>query len=47
VVDNIVKLANSISIPIVKVTETEPKGKNYLQWMVDQLDDVAKAIESK
>ncbi|MDQ6600923.1 metal ABC transporter solute-binding protein, Zn/Mn family [Bacillus salipaludis] len=47
VVDNIVKLANSNSIPIVKVTETEPKGKNYLQWMVDQLDDVAKAIESK
>ncbi len=47
VVDNIVKLANSNSIPIVKVTETEPKGKNYLQWMVDQLDDVAKAIDSK
>ncbi|MDR6997743.1 metal ABC transporter solute-binding protein, Zn/Mn family [Neobacillus niacini] len=47
VVDNIVKLANSNSIPIVKVTETKPKGKNYLQWMVDQLDDVAKAIESK
>ncbi|MBV7508861.1 zinc ABC transporter substrate-binding protein [Bacillus sp. sid0103] len=47
VVDNIVKLANSNSIPIVKVTETEPKGKNYLQWMVDQLEDVAKVIESK
>lgn len=47
VVDNMVKLANSNGIPIVKVTETEPKGKDYLQWMVDQLDDVAKVIGSK
>ncbi|QIZ09165.1 zinc ABC transporter solute-binding protein [Priestia megaterium] len=47
VVDNIVNLANSNSIPIVKVTETEPKGKNYLQWMMDQLDDVAKVLDKK
>ncbi|WP_242976011.1 zinc ABC transporter substrate-binding protein [Desulfosporosinus sp. FKB] len=39
-VENIVKLAESSGIPIVKVTETEPTGKNYIQWMSEQLDQV-------
>lgn len=39
-VENIVKLAESNGIPIVKVTETEPTGKSYIQWMTDQLDEV-------
>jgi zinc/manganese transport system substrate-binding protein len=43
-VDNIVELAKSSGIPIVEVTETEPMGKNYLQWMTDQLDQVEKAL---
>lgn len=43
-VENIVKLANSAGIPVVEVTETEPTGKNYLQWMTDQLDEVGKAL---
>jgi zinc/manganese transport system substrate-binding protein len=43
-VDNIVKLAKSSGVPIVEVTETEPTGKNYLQWMTDQLDQVEKAL---
>lgn len=47
IVDNMVKLAVSTGIPIVKVTETEPKGKNYLQWMMDQLDEVEKALGAK
>ncbi|WEG13671.1 zinc ABC transporter substrate-binding protein [Pullulanibacillus sp. KACC 23026] len=43
-VDNLVKLAKSSGVPVVKVTETEPKGKDYLEWMDDQLDQVAKAL---
>jgi zinc/manganese transport system substrate-binding protein len=43
-VDNLVKMAKSSGVPVVKVTETEPKGKTYLQWMNDQLDQVAKAL---
>lgn len=43
-VNNLVKMAKSSGVPIVKVTETEPKGKTYLQWMNDQLDQVAKAL---
>jgi zinc/manganese transport system substrate-binding protein len=43
-VENLVKMAKSSGVPVVKVTETEPKGKNYLQWMSDQLDQVAKAL---
>ena len=43
-VENIVKLAESYGIPIVKVTETEPTGKNYTQWMSEQLDQVGKVF---
>jgi zinc/manganese transport system substrate-binding protein len=43
-VDTIVKLAKSSGVPVVEVTETEPNGKNYLQWMTDQLDAVGKAL---
>jgi zinc/manganese transport system substrate-binding protein len=43
-VDNLLKLAQSSGVPIVEVTETKPKGKTYLQWMNDQLDQVAKAL---
>jgi zinc/manganese transport system substrate-binding protein len=43
-VDDLVKMAESSGIPIVRVTETKPKGKNYLQWMSDQLDQVSKAL---
>jgi zinc/manganese transport system substrate-binding protein len=46
-VDNLVKMAENSGVPIVKVTETEPKGKTYLQWMDDQLDQVSKALEIK
>jgi zinc/manganese transport system substrate-binding protein len=43
-VDNLVKLAKSSGVPIVEVTETNPKGKTYLQWMNDQLDQMGKAL---
>jgi zinc/manganese transport system substrate-binding protein len=44
IIDNMVKLAEANGIPIVQVTETKPEGKNYLQWMTDQLDQVSKAL---
>lgn len=43
-VKNVVQLAESNGIPVVKVTETEPTGENYLQWMTGQLDQVGKAL---
>ncbi|MBV8575660.1 MAG: metal ABC transporter solute-binding protein [Acetobacteraceae bacterium] len=33
----LLKLAQSVGIPVVGVTETEPPGKTYQDWMMDQL----------
>jgi zinc/manganese transport system substrate-binding protein len=46
-VKNMADLANSNQIPIVHVTETEPQGKNYVQWMTDQLNEVKNALGVK
>jgi zinc/manganese transport system substrate-binding protein len=46
-VKTMVDLASSNKIPIVHVTETEPQGKNYLQWMTDQLTEVKNALDVK
>jgi zinc/manganese transport system substrate-binding protein len=43
-VDNIAKMAKSAGVPIVEVTETEPEGKNYVQWMTDILDNIGKVL---
>ena len=40
----LVKIAQQSKVPIVGVTETEPPGKTYQQWMTDQLDAVAQAL---
>lgn len=42
-----VKLAQTNHIPIVKVTETEPTGQDYEQWMMQQLNQVQKALAAK
>jgi zinc/manganese transport system substrate-binding protein len=46
-VKNFVDQAQSSNIPVVGVTETEPAGKNYLQWMMDQLNEVEKGLTQK
>lgn len=46
-VKTMVDLAASSQIPVVHVTETEPQGKNYLQWMTDQLTEVKNALGVK
>ena len=40
------ELAKSSSIPVVGVSETEPRGKTYQQWMNDQLQALAKALRT-
>jgi zinc/manganese transport system substrate-binding protein len=38
-------LARTSGIPVVEVTETQPAGKNYEQWMVAQLDALGDALQ--
>lgn len=40
VVANLVKLCKEHNVPVVKVTETLPKDKNYHQWMKSQYQQV-------
>ncbi|WP_337089741.1 metal ABC transporter solute-binding protein [Leuconostoc pseudomesenteroides] len=45
-VTELVKLAKQYSVPVLKVTETMPKGKTYSQWMLaqyQQLEDIQKS----
>lgn len=42
--ERLVKLAKASGIPVVGVTETEPKGRSYQQWMLGQLDALDKAL---
>ena len=39
-----VRIARDSNIPVVGVTETEPAGKSYQDWMMDELDAVARAL---
>ena len=41
---NLAALAKSSGVPLVPVTETEPAGKTFAQWMLDTLDATAKAL---
>jgi hypothetical protein len=34
-------------VPSVSVTETQPAGKTFQQWMLTQLDGLAAALEGK
>lgn len=43
-VKNITALAKENKIPVIQVTETEPKGKNYIEWMTDPLQQIATAL---
>ncbi len=43
-VQRLVKLAEAKNIPVVGVTETEPAGKTYQEWMLSQLGALDKAL---
>lgn len=44
-VQNLVDLAKQSGVPVVEVTETMPAGKNYVQWMTDQLNQIQDALK--
>lgn len=41
-VGNLVKLAKKYDVPVLQVTETMPKNKTYVQWMLSQYNQLAK-----
>lgn len=46
-VTNLVSLAKQNHVPVLKVTETLPKGKDYKQWMLSQYQDLNKILQSE
>ena len=38
------EIAQQSGVPVVGVTETEPEGKDYQQWMRSQLDAIGRAL---
>jgi zinc/manganese transport system substrate-binding protein len=43
-VKRLVGIAKDAHVPVVGVSETEPAGKTYEAWMLDQLNDLDKAL---
>ncbi len=43
-VQRLVQIAKDNKVPIVGVSETEPAGKTYQEWMLSQLDVLDKAL---
>jgi zinc/manganese transport system substrate-binding protein len=39
------ELAKQSGVPVIEVTETLPSGKNYVQWMTDQLNQIKAALK--
>lgn len=44
---NLAALAKASGVPLVPVSETEPKGKTFAAWMLDTLDATAAALGHK
>lgn len=42
--ERMLALAKQAHVPAVRVTETEPAGQTYQQWMSGQIDSLAKAL---
>ncbi|MGI4856342.1 MAG: metal ABC transporter solute-binding protein, Zn/Mn family [Janthinobacterium lividum] len=40
----LLSIARSAGVPVVPVSETQPAGKSYQQWMLDQLDQLEQAL---
>ena len=45
VISSIVSLCRKYDVQVIKVTETTPKGKDYLQWMSSEYEQVLKIQE--
>jgi zinc/manganese transport system substrate-binding protein len=44
VAQRMVRIAEAAGVPVVGVSETEPPGTHYQEWMLRQLDAVARAL---
>lgn len=44
-VQNLVDLAKENGVPVIEVTETQPSGKTYVEWMTDQLNQIKDAVQ--
>jgi zinc/manganese transport system substrate-binding protein len=42
----LLRVARQSKVPVVGVTETEPPGKSYQDWMMGQIDAIAQALAS-
>jgi zinc/manganese transport system substrate-binding protein len=40
-------LATEAGVPVIAVTETEPEGKTYQEWMLSQLDALDRALRTR
>jgi zinc/manganese transport system substrate-binding protein len=40
-------IANQAGVPVVAITETEPEGRSYQEWMASQLDALDRALGSR
>lgn len=40
----LVRMAQQSKVPVIGVTETEPPGKNYQDWMMSELDAIGQAL---
>jgi zinc/manganese transport system substrate-binding protein len=43
-VERLVALARKSRIPVVGITETQPAGLSYQQWMLNELNDTERAL---
>ncbi|MEX2462362.1 MAG: zinc ABC transporter substrate-binding protein [Paenibacillaceae bacterium] len=46
IIENMITLSKENGIPIIEVTETLPKDKTYIQWMMDILIQIKAALQS-
>ena len=46
-VKRLVEIAKAAKVPVVGVSETEPKGETYQVWMMKQLDALDRALSGK
>jgi zinc/manganese transport system substrate-binding protein len=42
----LLRIAHDARVPVIGVTETEPKGRDYQDWMLSQLDALDRALAS-
>jgi zinc/manganese transport system substrate-binding protein len=43
----LLRIAQEEKVPVIGVTETEPKGRDYQHWMLGQIDQLDKALSPR